>query len=326
MSEINYRIGHLDNLESPWGNAGGVVKTVEDVEKMARTGAGFIEDGSQTMERRLGNQHDASTGALIIDPETGQPIKVYYHDPVTGETFNSLGMPGKGIDVVEKEILEKVRICEASGKKLIQNVAPVTSNPVEETRELVRRSYEAGAHAVLVNAGCPNVIAADGGRHEKLSKNPDAFKKVLIGLRPIVEKFFPVFVRISPQDSFIDMIQLVRAVRESATVSAIFVPNTFDVQLPVDENGKPVLGVKGGTGGKSGPATAGEAAIQTEWLIKLLHASSIDVVSSGGIMNARELKKRLALGAVAGAGTTFYYEATRGWEEETDRLLHDFAK
>lgn len=325
MGDVDYRIGHLE-LVSPWGNAGGVVKTVEDVEKMARTGVGFIEDGSQTLERRLGNQRDAKTGELIPDPDTGQPIRVYFHDPVSGETFNSLGMPGKGMDVVEKEIPEKVRICQAYGKKYIQNVAPVTSNPVEETLELVTRSYEAGAHAVLVNAGCPNVITPDGSRHEKLSKNPDAFKKVLIGLRPIVEKFFPVFVRISPQDSFVDMIQLVRAVSESGTVSAIFVPNTFDVQLPLDENGKPVLGVKGGTGGKSGPATAREAAIQTEWLIKLLHGSNIDVVSSGGIMDARGLKRQLSLGAVAGAGTTFYYEATRGWEEETDRLLHDLAK
>jgi hypothetical protein len=40
MSEVNCRIGHLDHLETPWGNAGGVVKKPEDVAKMARTGGG----------------------------------------------------------------------------------------------------------------------------------------------------------------------------------------------------------------------------------------------------------------------------------------------
>lgn len=43
MKEFNELIGGLENVESPWGNAGGVVKTIEDVERMARTGVGWIE-------------------------------------------------------------------------------------------------------------------------------------------------------------------------------------------------------------------------------------------------------------------------------------------
>ncbi len=67
MAEANYRIGHLDNLESPWGNAGGVIKTVEDVAHMAATGVGWIEAGSYTLEARKGN---------AIDPETGEPTNL----------------------------------------------------------------------------------------------------------------------------------------------------------------------------------------------------------------------------------------------------------
>jgi len=36
------RIGHLEGIESPFSNAGGVVKTVEDVAVMALTGVGYI--------------------------------------------------------------------------------------------------------------------------------------------------------------------------------------------------------------------------------------------------------------------------------------------
>ncbi|MDZ7786120.1 MAG: hypothetical protein U5L95_03300 [Candidatus Saccharibacteria bacterium] len=48
-------IGHLEGFESPFANAGGVVKTMHDVEIMANTGVAYIEDGSQPLLPRLGN-------------------------------------------------------------------------------------------------------------------------------------------------------------------------------------------------------------------------------------------------------------------------------
>src|SRR5579885_3518334 len=115
MSEFSGRIGHLEDIQSPWGNAGGVVKTVEDVERMAKTGVGWIEAGSYTLEPRPGNGPNGE--------------RVYYHNPETGETFNSLGMPNKGMDVVETEIPEMAHIARTHNKKLVVNVAPVSADP-----------------------------------------------------------------------------------------------------------------------------------------------------------------------------------------------------
>ena len=67
------------------------------------------------------------------------------------------------------------------------------------------------------------------------------------------------------------------------------------------------------------------AAEQTHWAANALHDSGIDVVSSGGIMTSRELKRRLDLGAVAGAGTTFFYQSP-DWRYDTDRLLFKLAE
>jgi hypothetical protein len=72
---------------------------------------------------------------------------------------------------------------------------------------------------------------------------------------------------------------------------------------------------------------------QVRWSIDILRGSKIDVVCSGSIMDseplklkaAEQLKKVLDLGAVAAAGTTFYYESSRGWAEDTDRLLREFG-
>ncbi|HVI60676.1 MAG TPA: hypothetical protein VM535_00805 [Candidatus Saccharimonadales bacterium] len=311
MSE--YNIAHLA-VDSPFGNAGGVVKRPEDVEKMAHSGVGWIEAGSYTMEPRAGNGPNGEV--------------VYYHDPATGETFNSLGMPNKGMDVVETEIPVMAETAHGFGKPLLVNVAPVSDDPAAESRELVRRAYEAGADAVLLNAGCPNVVTADGQRHEILGKNQRALNETLLALRPVTEKFTPVFVRLSPLDSRDESLEILRAVECSGgAVSAIFTPNTWPGHKPVDAAGQPILEVPGGTGGKSGPATAKDAARQTAWLAL---STLMPVVSSGGIMNGQELAKRMyhrssAVGhiAVGGAGTTFFYES-QDWEYAVDKLLWEF--
>jgi dihydroorotate dehydrogenase len=333
MSEASWRIGHLEHLESPWGNAGGVVKTVEEVERMAQTGVGWIEAGSYTLDKRYGNDKDSRTGEYIIDPDTGLPVKVYHHDSQTGETYNSLGMPNKGLDAVEKEIPQMAELAHKSKipKKLIVNVAPVTDEPVAESIELVSRAYEAGADGVILNGGCPNVITEEGGRHEILSTNPRAFMAVLNGLRPVTRKFKPVFVRTSPQRSYDNTKTILRIAEGSKAVSAVFKPNSFNSPIPL-QDGKKVLGVKGDTAGKTGPATAEDSFRQARWAKEILNGSGVSLIRSGGIANfekggisaAAELRRTLALGAL-GAGTTFYYEAGEAWEEATDRLLRGLA-
>ena len=310
MAEFSGRIGHLDGIESPWGNAGGVVKTVEDVEKMALTGVGWIEAGSYTLEPRIGNSPNGET--------------VYCHDNETGATYNSLGMPNKGIEVVEKEIPEMVRIAEAHNKKLIVNIAPTSSEPVAETRELAARAYASGAHAVLLNAGCPNVVTQDGGRHEILSHNPEAFGAVLMGLRALAAKNSPLFVRISPQEDISVVDEVLWQVRKSQAVSAVFTPNTWPGYRPTHVDGSPVLQVPGNAGGKSGPAMVAAARQQSRWAAYYLNGKGIDVVRSSSIMHAAELKRALGEGAVAGAGTTFFYESL-DWQYDVDKLLTEFA-
>lgn len=319
MSEFDGIIGHLENIDWPWAAAGGVVKTMSDVEAMAQTAVGWVEDGSQTLAGRLGNATDPE------HPELGEQFDVYHHNPVTGESGNSIGMKGKPADEWLAEIPEKVLICAKHGKKFVQNVAPVSDNPEAESRELVARAYEARADAVLLNAGCPNVVTEDGGRHELLSRNPLALAKVLFGLQDITRKYKPIFLRISPQLSHAAMRDIIWSVRYSGVVSAVFTPNTWPDFMPTDQKGQPVpLGYMKGTGGLSGPAVAGRAAEQTVWAVDHLTGSKVDVVSSAGIMTGQELSRRRKLGAVAGAGTTFYYESA-DWRWDTRRLLESFV-
>ena len=250
----DFRIGHMEGLESPWGNAGGVIKKVEELEKMVQTGVGWAEVGSHCIEKRLGNGYDPLTGEQVLDLNTGLPIRLYHHDSDTGETHNSLGMPGQGLDQLVTEVPEMLRIAKSRPdhpKQVVFNVAPVTSEPVAETKELVGRLYGAGAKFILVNAGCPNVVTEDGGRKEILSYNPEMLGAVLGGLKEVVQKYDPVFVRVSPYQSRGQMRDAFKQIRDSEVVSAVFLPNTWPNHHPLNRDGEDLIQVPGGLAGKS---------------------------------------------------------------------------
>ncbi len=158
MTEFNGKIGHLEDIESPWSNAGGVVKTYDDTLAIAKTGVGYIKAGSYTIDRRTYDR---------LIPDIGdQAIKAYYHDPETGLTYNGVQMTNEGIDVVEKQIPEMLKIAHSHKKALIVNVASVGDDYIKQAVELSRRAYAAGADAVLVNAGCNHTTNEEGVQQE----------------------------------------------------------------------------------------------------------------------------------------------------------------
>jgi dihydroorotate dehydrogenase len=319
MSE--YHIGHLE-IDSPFGNAGGVVKHVEDVEKMAHTGVGWIEAGSYTLEPRAGN-------AVNPDDPDGPLRTVYYHDPATGETFNSLGMPNKGMDSVMTHMPNMAKVAHGHDKPLLVNVAPVSDDPAAESIELVRRAYESGADAVLLNAGCPNVVIEGGGRHEILSHNVEALETTLAGLKAVTERFQPIFIRTSPVKTVEGVgahkaFKIYQAIHKSGVVSAIFTPNSWPGHRPLNEDEEPILEVAGGIGGKSGPATAPDAIDEAAWAIGSLRGTGLDIVMSGSIVDGATLNRRVNENQLAaGAGTTFFYESG-DWKHDVDKLIWEF--
>jgi dihydroorotate dehydrogenase len=302
------RIGHLE-VESPFANAGGVIKHVEDVEAIARTGVGWIEAGSYTLEPRVGNSPNGET--------------VYVHDPETGSTWNSLGMPNKVMDVVEKEIPEMAAIAHKHNKPLIVNVAPVSDNPLIESIELVTRAYEAGADAVLLNGGCPNVVTPNGGRHEILSHDREVLRLTLSALAKVTDKYNKIFLRTSPLATAEQADHIASSINKSGVVSAVFTPNTWPGNKPPEHLDQ--LEVPGGVGGLSGPTTQKQAWDQA---FGMSLRGTYDVVCSGGITTGEDLYKSIgrrvmSSNIVAGAGTTFFYQSG-DWRHDVDKLIHSF--
>jgi dihydroorotate dehydrogenase len=116
-------------------NAGGMLKTTEDVRRAAPA-ADAPEVGSATPQPRDGNRGDT-----------------YWYDRRSGSSYNSLNMPNGGIPYYEQELPKMVEICGELGKPLIFNVAGFSDDDYLELDELGEAS---GASAVLFNFGCPN--------------------------------------------------------------------------------------------------------------------------------------------------------------------------
>lgn len=316
MNRFNGHIGHVGDIESPWGNAGGVVKSIEDVEAMSKTGVGWIEAGSFTPEARRGGEWDDSS-------QTFAYTKPWDYNSETGEMHNALKLPNAGWLAVVQDIPEMVKVAHAHDKPLIVNVAPTGNDYLEETLMMVYGAYAAGADAVLLNIGCPSIEDEEGNVRKLLGNDPAAFYKFTRDLsdRGLPEK---IMLRASPQGSLYRARAFLSAVRSSELFSAVFHTNSWPVEMPINSDGEPLLDVPTERVGKSGPAMAEQGANETRWAGIVLRGSGIDVVSSSGISNAEELYRRLNW-AVAGSGSTLYFTAENSAKEVTDRMLTDLA-
>lgn len=311
------RIGRYE-MESPLMNAGGVVKSVEEVRMMSQTGVGAVLAGSFTLEPRVGNSPNGEV--------------VYHHDHKTGATYNALGMPNKGLKEVAKDLPEMIRIAHDHGKPFVLNLAPVSTDPIAEMTamgEILSREGVEGIDAIELNGSCPNVVSSDGGRHAILSHNPDLLGGVLHELSDISTNEVPfdsLIVRISPFLSREDALLLARQLYETG-VDAVSAFNTFPGGKPMDANYNPILQVPGGVGGQSGALTVQQAELQTEWLVDARNkvGATFEIIGSNGVTDARSMKRRLAIGASAVSSTTLFYEATSGWGSAVNDILTDFS-
>ena len=310
-------IGNYE-MESPLMNGGGVVKSVDDVRRMAQTGVGAILAGSYTLEPRVGNSPNGEV--------------VYYHDEDTDITYNSLGMPNKGIAEVAKELPEMIRIAHDLGKLFVLNIAPVTDNPAAEVASMLGVLQNAGISeldAVELNAGCPNVVTADGGRHELLSHHTDLLGETLSEILDTsyhLIRIGSVMVRISPFRDKSDATNIAQLLVD-LPVDIVSAFNTFPSGVPVDKNGNQILQVNGGSGGQSGAGMARRAEEQTAWLVDARDnaGSNFNILGSNGINNAGSMKRRIDLGARAVSLTTAFYE-TSSWKSTVDNILSDYVE
>lgn len=307
-------------LETPLLNAAGSVNGTNeeliqrDIATLARSPIGAIVFGSLTVQGQAGNE--ARFGA-----------PVYHHDPKTGATHNSMGLPNMGLNNALRLMPDLVARAHERGKLLVVSISPTLSTPeigdtFEQTARLVGELITTQTDLIEVNTSCPNVVSESGGRKPILGYDLSGMRTLVSRLEHVAgTKNMRLGVKLSPyqnEEEHSIIPELARLFAEHPVFAYIATANTVPNQVARnDETGEPILSVPGGTGGLSGPMTREVGREQ----LQLWHEATggtIDIVSSLGVDSGREMAKRRDLGAAAVSGVTFLWESSDWGKAVTD--------
>lgn len=282
--DLSVKIGSMV-VEHPIMNAAGTVKTMADVEKMARSASvSIIMVGSGTVESREGNP--------------GHP---YYRDPVTRNTWNSWGLPNPGLSYYEKTLREMRRAAnDAGGKRLAFSIAGFQP---EEYQELARMACDAEVDAIEVNLGCPNVWS-NGQQKDIACFNQHLTDEILRLVMAEAGKLgIAVWVKTSPFTNPADLDRFA-GILGKYSVAAITATNTFPNASAFDDDGNLVIASMDGFAGASGPCLTPLALGNVRKYRKLL--PHLQVIGAGGVGYGRAARDfRLAGAAMLQIASAF---------------------
>lgn len=229
----------------------------------------------------------------------------YDHDPETGETVNSMGLPGIGIEAATPIIKEFSQRYRDAGKLLIVGVSTLRGDDaLEVLPELVERTFEAGAPVVEVNYSCPNIVIAGGGRKPLLGYDLDAMLAARgaivgrVGTSARVQEKLPPYI-----GEYVAMMPAVAASYEPEQRLGNVGVSGFNTIIGTERmrDGKPVLRVIADVdgeevithaGGLSGPAVAGTYYdLQAEFLSFL--PENVPFFAAGGIWSGENIHERM---------------------------------
>jgi dihydroorotate dehydrogenase len=293
------------DIEVPFGPAAGVVNGasrelfVHHMRQVLRSAAGFGLGGTTTKNGGEGNAHFGRT---------------YYHNPLTGETVNSMGLPSIGIEGIEEVYPELRKFADDKGKPLGVSVASAMGeDPVKVFPELIERSFLAGAVFVEANYSCPNQITEDGKREPILSYDYLMVRRVREAIleRLGTDQFWGEKWSPAVGERVGVIRRLAASLWDTEGIYYVAGPNAIPGQELHDEDGKPALDVPGNKGGLSGPVTR---ALGREAAEKLRSAlpPRMKLVSCLGVDSGNEVYMRVnRLGADLAAGVTIYFENER---------------
>jgi dihydroorotate dehydrogenase len=283
---------------------------------ICRSPAGLFYYGSLTPQERFGNKGET-----------------YYHDPITGKTVNSMGLPNLGIDNAKDIMIFGQQVADDNGKEFIVSVSAAPGeDPSQVLPMLASKVLDAGVRRVEVNYSCPNKVATDGVSREpvlgydivQVLRTRERIFSVVGDDTYVIEKWPPYLSEDLPKNysaELREMFDFLLNSKNGRKVGGIALSNTImGIDLKQDDGTHALDIVSTATngdithshvGGMSGPYVAEtmreeleEAAFRTQW-------REIDLISAGGVDNGREVLRRKLRGAVASIGVTTFWEGEK---------------
>jgi dihydroorotate dehydrogenase len=289
----------------PFGPAAGAISgnSQEEMEMhvldVARSPAEGVKFGSLTWNGGLGNTVD-------FDP-------IYYHNPNTGQTVNSIGLANIGVENGVRFQQRMQPQVENYGKPLVPSISPGKGEkPMVVLPEMASRLVKVGAKIIEVNLSCPNKVVDGEQREPILGYDRNTVEELDDRIREEIGHEVTIIYKEPPfvgEHSL--LIPDVSAFYARALMKgnvAANLSNTIGGQRIPNELGDPALGVPGNLGGMSGPYTV-EAGIKQLRSIKPTLPEEVGVISSLGVDSGYEVQFRTkVLRADFTEGVTVFWE------------------
>lgn len=164
---------------------------------------------------------------------------------------------------------------------------------IREYATLVRQATLAGAHAVELNFGCPNM--QDGGAFAPIiSYRPTMVAEALEHIDPDID--VELWVKVSPvfdDDLFYNLVGVLRAsIMRLSPIAGVVAINTLPQCLALNDGGEPTLSFGTGVGGMAGMALKPIALAQARRWVR----EGFRVIGAGGIASGRDLRDFAVVG------------------------------
>ncbi len=243
--------------------------------------------------------------------EGNEPLygRVYYHNSLTGQTVNSLGLPSVGIETMVSVYPELQKEAEDRGKDVIPGISPGKGeDPFEVLPEMAERLVEVGVKRLEVNYSCPNKIDEQGGREPILSHDIDSMTEIDQEIIRRIGVDIWLIRKIAPlvgEKRKLIVPTAVYFAQAAGRVALSF--NTIGGQSILTEMGDPALQVPGNLGGLSGPATGPVGRDMTSSFRDLL-PEHVQIDSTLGVVTGKEVFRRTKNGADFTSGVTVFWQ------------------
>lgn len=270
-------------LSSPLMIAAGCCKTEGDVRQVLRTGVAAVVIGSITTEPRAGNEGIT-----------------FWSDPAGVYALNSLGLPNPGMRYWQTELPALLDRAHRNDQHLIVSVAGFGP---QEFGVLTAAMLEAGADAVELNLGCPN-LWQDGDQKPIFSFDTGLIVSVLTEVTRRVGADARIGVKLSPYSDPTMLLRVGATLALFPVVKYIATSNTFPNGLAFVAEKRAIAPAEG-KGGVGGAAMKPIALGQVAQFHALL--PDMPIVGTGGINSAHDVDDYLTAGATATALTTTYW-------------------
>jgi dihydroorotate dehydrogenase (fumarate) len=284
MSNLNQTKFSGKNFSGFCLNASGVNNEIyKQLQKIADSGASSVMFKSCSIEPRKGNQ---------------APKYIVKSPLIPGCTFNSMGLPNKGLEENLKYIQD---LKEYTDKPLFISIVGI-QDPLEEKIKLVEAIQKQGlADFIEVNLSCPNVEGEGILAYD--------FVQLPKYIKTLTEISGPVKVGFKlPPYTDVSQFSLVSKILLDSSTSFISSINTLPGLVIDPKKGSTVIKPKNGQGGLAGDYIKPIALYNVRQFFERV-GDKIDIIGVGGVRSGSDAFEYLLAGAsLVQVGTAFAHE------------------